>query len=183
MNEEFARFEGLIQEAAAAVGNLYFQLPVAERTDAVYRERVYCYELYHQLRLIWKGFDFTLCGEVDKGGHPLFCRGDYQHAKPDFLVHRPGEMERNLACVEVKPCVRPWDEFRDDLKKLTWFCHHARYHRGMFLVYGAEKDETESRDLLKTKLRRAMDDPAIDRECICLMHHAAVGKQTERVML
>src|SRR6202034_219777 len=127
-----------------------------------------CYELYHQLRLIWNGFDFTLCGEVDKGGHPLFCRGDYARAKPDFLVHRPGDMDRNLACVEVNPCVRPWEEFRDDLKKLTWFCHNARYHRGMFLVYGIEKGKTETREVLIAKVRRAMEDPAIDGECICL---------------
>jgi hypothetical protein len=69
------------------------------------------------------------------------------------------------------------------MKKLTWFCHNARYHHGLFLLYGVEKGETETRDLLKAKLRRAMDNPAIDRECICLMHHAAVHGQAEKVTL
>ena len=64
-------------------------------------------------------------------------------------------MDRNLACVEVKPCTGEFDEFRADLKKLTWFCHRARYHRGVFLVYGAEAGETGEHDLLKAKLRRA----------------------------
>jgi hypothetical protein len=181
MHEQFAIFEGMISEAASGIERLYFQLPVAQVADAIYRERVYCYELYHQLRSIWNGFDFSLGGEVDKAGHPVFRDGPYAHAKPDFLVHRPGDMDRNLACVEVKPCVRPWDEFRDDLKKLTWFCHNARYHRGVFLVYGIEAGETERRDLLRAKLRRAAEDPGIDLERICLMHHAAVQQRAERV--
>jgi hypothetical protein len=183
MDEEFAVFEAMIAKAAAGIGGLYFQLPVAHIPDAVYRERVYCYELYHQLRSIWNGFGFSLGGAVDKGGHPVFRDGPYAHAKPDFLVHRPGDMERNLACVEVKPCVRPWDEFREDLKKLTWFCRNARYHRGLFLVYGLENGETDTRDLLRAKLRRAADHPAIDLERICLMHHSAVEQQAERVNL
>jgi hypothetical protein len=90
MNEEFAIFEALIEATTAAIGDPYFQLPVAQLADAVYRERVYCYELYHQLRSIWNGFDFSLGGEVDKAGHPHFRDGHYAHAKPDFLVHRPG---------------------------------------------------------------------------------------------
>jgi len=183
MDEEFAEFEAMMERATAGIGELYFQLPVAQLADAVYRERVYCYELYHQLRSIWNGFDFSLGGEVDKGGHPLFRDGPYAHAKPDLLVHRPGDMDRNLACVEVKPSLRPWNEFREDLKKLTWFCHNARYHRGLFLVYGVEEGETNTLDLLRAKLRRAADDLSIDLGCICLMHHAALHVGAEKVTL
>ena len=38
----------VIQEATAAIDAMYFQLPV-DGGDPVYRERVYCYELYHQM--------------------------------------------------------------------------------------------------------------------------------------
>lgn len=181
MDEEFARFEDMLAASAAGIGEMYFQLPVAGIEDSIYRERVYCYELYHQLRTAWEGFDFSLGGEVDKRRHPVFRGGPYAQAKPDLLVHRPGDMERNLACVEVKPCVRPWDEFRDDLKKLTWFCRNARYHRGLFLVYGVEERETEARDLLKGKLRRAADDPEVEMNRIILMHHRAVEQRAERL--
>jgi hypothetical protein len=163
MQEEFEIFQTMVATAASRVTRLYFQLPVAQLEDAVYRERVYCYELYHQLRVEWNGFDFSLGGEVDKGGHPFFRAGEYAHAKPDLLVHRPGDMERNLACVEVEPCVRPVTEFREDLKKLTWFCRNTRYYRGIFLVYGVDERESETLDLLRAKLRRAAEDREIMR--------------------
>jgi hypothetical protein len=59
------------------------------------------------LRCEWQDFPFSLGGEVDKGGHPHFKNGPYAKAKPDFLVHVPGTMEANLACIEVKPFGRP----------------------------------------------------------------------------
>lgn len=182
MEKEFEIFEMMVAAATGRIASIYFQLPVAELEDAIYRERVYCYELYHQLRLDWNDFDFSLGGEVDKAGHPIFRSGPYAHAKPDLLVHRPGDMECNLACVEVKPCVRPAGELREDLKKLTWFCRNARYYRGMFLVYGVEKNETQDLGLLNAKLRTAADDPEIDLGCISLMHHARVGEQAARVI-
>lgn len=172
---------GMLAAATAQIGDIYFQLPVAGLEDAIYRERVYCYELYHWLRNGWNGFDFSLGGEVDKGGHPNFQRGPYAGTKPDFLVHRPGDMDRNLTCVEVKPCIRPADEFRDDLRKLTWFCDNARYYRGVFLVYGVEERETQEFDLLMRKLRAAADDRGIDLRRITLLHHARVGEPA-RVM-
>src|SRR5579862_1907693 len=166
MEEEFEIFQMMVAEAASRITAAYFQLPVAELPDAIYRERVYCYELYHQLRVDWNGFGFSLGGEVDKVGHPLFRGGEYAHAKPDLLVHQPGNMERNLACLEVKPCIRPAPEFREDLKKLTWFCHNARYYRGVFLVYGVEEHGAQGLDLLRAKLRAAAEDHQIDLECL-----------------
>jgi hypothetical protein len=60
--------------ASSQLGRHYFQLPVAgsDAEEAEYRERVYCYELYHRWRCHWaEGFPYSLCGEVDKQGHPL----------------------------------------------------------------------------------------------------------------
>jgi len=37
----------ILQDATAAIGREYFLLPI-HGADPVYRERVYCYELYHQ---------------------------------------------------------------------------------------------------------------------------------------
>jgi len=183
MQQHFETFERMVFTAASRITEIYFQLPVAGIEDAIYRERVYCYELYHQLRVDWNGFDFSLGGEVDKGGHPIFRGGPYAGAKPDFLVHRPGDMERNLACVEVKPCLRPSHQFRDDLKKLSWFCHNAQYYRGIFLVYGTEEQDTPELDLLKRKLRDAVDDQEVDLERITLLHHPHVGAQAQRFTL
>jgi hypothetical protein len=183
MKEDFEIFKAMLQRAAANIGHPYFLLPVAGAAEPIYRERVYCYELYHQLRVIWKEWDFSLCGEIDKSGHGEFSDGSYPHAKPDYLVHRAGDMERNLACVEVKPCVRPWNEFREDLRQLTWFCRNARYHRGVFLIYGTEVGETETFELIRAKLRRAADNPDVDHTYIQILHHRRAGGRPEGVTL
>ena len=68
------QFTQILQDATAAIGDEYFLLPI-ERADPVNRERVYCYELYHQMRLLWpKGSVYRLNAEVDKVGHPYFGR-------------------------------------------------------------------------------------------------------------
>ena len=78
----------ILRDATAAIGKEYFLLPI-HGADPVYRERVYCYELYHQMRLRWPdGCVYRLNGEVDKMGHPYFQ--DAAAPKPDLLVHQPG---------------------------------------------------------------------------------------------
>jgi hypothetical protein len=183
VEREFAILEGLIVEAAAGIEGAYFQMPVAD-ADSIYRERVYCYELYHRLRSAWDGFPFSLGGEVDKARHPHFMGGPYARSKPDLLVHEPGNMDRNLACVEVKPCTASAAEIRDDLQKLTWFCRNARYHRGILLIYGMEPGETPEHGLLREKLRRATErNDGIDLARISVLAHAAVGQPAARVNL
>jgi hypothetical protein len=77
----------------------YFQLTVARNDELIYRERVYCYELYHQLRLLLgDDFPYKLDGELDKRGHAIISDGK----KPDFVIHVPGEMGQNLVVIEVK---------------------------------------------------------------------------------
>jgi hypothetical protein len=93
LEKSFARLLGLIEHATSLIGTDYFQLPVAD-ADAVYRERVYCYELYHQLRCLWGDFPFSLGGEIDKQGNPHFHGGPYAAAVPDLLVHNPGNIGR-----------------------------------------------------------------------------------------
>ena len=129
------------------------QWAVSVDADAVYRERVYCYELYHHLRCCWDALPCSLGGEVDKAGHPHFRGGPYAKAKPDVLMHVSGDMDHTLATVEVKPATADTNALRADLQKLTWFCHHAQYFRGLFLIYGGAGE----RSLLQEKLRRAAD--------------------------
>ena len=49
MVEAFIR---CLTNATARVPEVYCQLPVAGEKSPIYRERVYCYELYHQLRIL-----------------------------------------------------------------------------------------------------------------------------------
>ena len=78
----------ILQQATAAICREYSLLPI-HGADPVHRERVYCYELYHQMRLRWSApssCPYRLNGEIDKGGHPYF-RNDRGKPKPDPLVH------------------------------------------------------------------------------------------------
>lgn len=94
----------ILQDATAAIGAEYFLLPI-HGAGPVYRERVYCYELYHQMRLRWPpACIYRLNGEVDKMDHPYFQDGG--EPKPDLLVHEPGH-GNNYAVIEVKSATPP----------------------------------------------------------------------------
>ena len=104
--DDVETFRNLITAATERVEDEYFLLPVADQNGGEpiiqYRERVYSYELYHQLRLAWPNWDYSLGGEVDKRKHPIIHGQDLDNAKPDLLIHVPGTMDRNLVVVEIK---------------------------------------------------------------------------------
>lgn len=124
-------FNIILEHATAALLPEYFLLPV-QGGGSVYRERVYCYELYHQLRCLWPDeCEFVLNGEVDKQQHPNFDGPGYP--KPDFIVHVPGRAE-NFAAIEVKGPGASLRDIRTDLSKLLQFQYW--YPRLLYLVFG-----------------------------------------------
>lgn len=128
----------IIQEASAAIGQEYFLLPI-DGAAPVYRERVYCYELYHQMRLRWPGDSpYRLNGEVDKSAHPYFQGLNAGQPKPDLLVHQPGGGQYNHAVIEIKSVVG--QDIQKDLETLSLFRNQLRYERAIFLIYGAILD-------------------------------------------
>lgn len=145
MVEHTDAFRNLLTRSAAYVDADYFQLPVAELETRTYRERVYSYELYHQLRCRWTDplVGYTLGGEVDKRGHPLIRGNVLDNIKPDLIVHVPGDMSRNLAVVEIKAHLPERADIRRDVEKLAAFCDpsRGRYACGFFLVYGTPEGE------------------------------------------
>ena len=128
----------ILEDATARVDSSYFQQQI-DGGDAVYRERVYCYELYHQMRLRWPQYtDFHLNGELDKAAHPILRDLEADRAKPDLLVHRPGHMEGNHAIIEVKaPGANP-AAIQKDLRVLSLFKRRVGYQRAIYLIFGYE---------------------------------------------
>jgi hypothetical protein len=160
--------------ASSEIGSEYFQLPVAEKEEPEYRERVYCYELYHRWRCHWtRGFPYSLSGEVDKQGHPLVRGGE----KPDFLVHIPGTMS-NLLVVEVKPRNAELTRMAEDLKKLTRFRRDlppqdgsGNYYAAYFWLYGLETREWKA---LWEQVRRGLSSSQFDPRLVsCFVHERA----------
>ena len=126
----------IIKKATAGVGRKYFCLDIDDG-DPIYRERVYCYELYHQMRLRWPTrTKFYLNGEVDKAAHPILKELGADNVKPDLLVHQPGYGKGNHAVVEVKYPKARADGIRTDLENLSLFKRKVSYKRAIYLIYG-----------------------------------------------
>ncbi len=133
-------FTHILEKATEAIKEEYFILPRHEK-DPVYRERVYCYELYHQMRQQWPNdCPYLLNGELDKRGSPDPQGG--RQPKPDLLVHHPGE-PKNYAVIEVKSsrkCIRQRatprpEHINKDLETLSFFLNRS-YRRAIYLIYG-----------------------------------------------
>lgn len=183
LKHELASVTEALIEAAALVSAEYFQLPVAGKEEPEYRERVYCYELYHNWRRLWPAqSEFSLSGEVDKQGHQLIR----SLAKPDFLVHVPGQM-RNLLVMEVKARNASPTRLADDLKKLIAFRRaiddplgvHAGYFAAYLWIYGLPLGEWPGiRDHL---LSPSVGPTELDPDLVACFIHESAGARPSRV--
>lgn len=125
--------------ATAGIEVPYFYLNI-DGGDPIFRERVYCYELYHQMRKNWPAqCAHLLNGEVDKRAHPILNTLGADHAKPDLLVHTPGAMAGNYAIIEVKHSTAVAG-VRKDLETLDIFLRKVGYQRAIYLIYGQGAD-------------------------------------------
>lgn len=131
MNE----LDEILSTATTNIPREYFRLPI-DGGGPIYRERVYCYELYHQMRCLWpKDCRFRLNGEVDTAAH--LSRLGASYAKPDLLIHGPGHMSENHTIIEVKSVMADLAGVRKDLRTLSLFRTRVGYERAIYLIYGA----------------------------------------------
>ncbi len=144
-NESFMYFS-LIRCAMARVEAKYILLEVAGGNPK-HRERVYCYELYHQMRCLQEQCalqnKFTINGEIDKRG-PQEVVEDFN---PDFVMHTPKSMKNNGCVVEVK--VRSNSNSRvidengvlKDLKTITCMMNCYEYQYGALIFVDVTEEE------------------------------------------
>lgn len=176
--EHFQTFLDALVDATVKIQDKYFQLPVASEQAFVFRERAYCYELYHQIReILSNDFPYILSGEVNKAGHPLivdYCGGII----PDFLVHNPGHMgeDDNLVIVEVKTIQganhnREGEYFLKDIETINCMTSLDNgYFRGIILIFGADNDE--KKDEIEKIYRQKCDTEKV----LLLFHDNAMTK-------
>lgn len=168
----------ILSEAAANVGEMYFHLHIDGGDAPIFRERVYCYELYHQMRLLWpKMTEYFLNGEVDKAAHPILRQLDADNAKPDFLVHTPGFMAGNYAIIEVKHICATKQGIIKDLKTLTKFINRVSYQRGIYLIYGGRPGSE-----VASKVSKAAMEADIELTKIELWQHKEVGERAVKIL-
>ncbi len=177
MAANMKKLNQILKDATAKVDELYFHLYIDGGDAPIYRERVYCYELYHQMRLLWPLMsEYVLNGEVDKAAHPLLRELDADGVKPDLLIHTPGYMSGNHAIIEIKHINAKRRDILKDLHTLKKFMDRVNYERGIYLFYG---------DLASDKVQSKVNDAAkikeIDITKIELWHHREVGNPAKQL--
>jgi hypothetical protein len=169
---------GILAAATAAIEPGYFRLNI-DGGSPVYRERVYCYELYHQMRSRWPdGCPFWLNGEIDKAAHPILAQFGADLAKPDLLIHRPGYMAGNYAIIEVKSARAPNAAIGKDIEILSLFRRRVGYERAIYLIYGEEIS-----DRLLTRVRKTAHDAQELAPIELWLHPAAHAPAFHRLTL
>jgi len=139
----FEVFLQCLLKEPAKMDTHYFQVPVYGTDKRFLRERVYCYELYHLLRIaLGNNYPCKLMGELDKNNNPVI-QPIAGAKEPDLLWHEPGEEPNNIAIVEVKALVRfpnnkiVTPRIIGDTKKLLKFLHpQIHYRKAIQLLYG-----------------------------------------------
>ena len=106
-----------LKTATARISQKYFLLMIADMEHPIKRERAYCYELYHQLRLVLNDSEMVLTGEPDKKGHPSYS-GSEKKPNPDLIFHKPGSNRHNSSVVEVE-CTPTLAHLKKDLLTLS----------------------------------------------------------------
>jgi len=169
-----SEFLQILGAATSRIEHEYFQLPVAGRESAIYRERCYCYELYHQIRSLWGGGLEKISGEVDKSGHPIIRGNGLDNTKPDFIVHIPESMDENTAVIEVKPITANPNGIRKDINTLVSYLNHARYKYAIYLFYGS-RSHGRGIDKAISYLEK------LEETRVQIWHHESVGVEAYRV--
>ncbi|NOU94887.1 hypothetical protein GC093_16900 [Paenibacillus sp. LMG 31456] len=125
----FFEFFEKYQDATRRISKKFWEIKRFGAPDAKLKERVYCYELYHQIRCMWKdSSDYVLHGEMDKIDHSIL------NGIPDFILHKPESMESNLAVIEVKHSDN--SAITDDIVKLHNYMLTGRYTYSICHVFG-----------------------------------------------
>lgn len=129
----------LLKRALAQIEPEYFKLATTYRRKGIVRERIFCYELYHQMRLLMPinhrlllHNELTLHGEIDKSGHRDFAKQD--QANPDFVFHAPGTHAANTLVIEVKGRITRKGILKD-FQTLLAFIGNYGYQAGAFVLY------------------------------------------------
>jgi hypothetical protein len=152
----------LIVVAASMKGveKQYINFPIANEETPTERERVYCSELYHQMRQRFGGMGYDLNNEPNKKGHPIIEK-QCGPVDPDFVVHRMGNMGPmdNLAVMEVKRSQGDLSSgITKDIKTINCMgTIENGYYGGIIIVYGYLTERKKS-NLLKRIVRLKSPD-------------------------
>lgn len=135
----------MLEKATCRIGECYFESNITDKNSKIkkiFRERIYCYELYHQMRILWPQEEpLVLHGEYDKTGSQFFAGTSVKGVKPDFLIHKAGDTNNNVLAMEVKAVTAKLMDIKCDLEKLSLMQSEAGYTLTVFLLFGENAKE------------------------------------------
>ncbi|NEW03270.1 hypothetical protein GYH73_021195 [Bacillus megaterium] len=118
---------------------------------SMHHERVFCYELYHQLRKIM---------EQNKLNEKVILQAELRKAQvgseieqlfkvqstdgvyyPDFLIHEPHTFDNQDLIIEVKANPKlTVEDMKRDILKIDQFINRYEYKKGIFLAINIKED-------------------------------------------
>jgi len=99
------KFKNLIKESILSIQEKYFIQDTVNKERKKYNERVFCYELYHQIRLRQSRFEgLTISGEAVKSEFQFSKLGS-KNKTPDLLIHNFGTTVNNEVVFEIKTSI------------------------------------------------------------------------------
>ena len=137
------------------VGKEHPKREVIEKYLSRYGERVFCYELYHQVRKrMDEYFDQNpprrrtskICLQAELRKEQVRDVIEYFNIEqplvkeyvPDFLLHSPGNFQHQKLIIEVKSVPElSFSAVKEDLSKIQEFIQRYRYRLGVFLAVNA----------------------------------------------
>ena len=125
-----------LEEAILAVAPEYFrvELPSGKHQHG---ERVFAYELYHQMRGRFPTKHGNIHGEYRKALAHVPHVKDNRTFVPDLVLHQSGSTDENLLAIEIKASRRPSvKEVIHDLEKLEFYTspNGLNYKIGVMLI-------------------------------------------------
>jgi hypothetical protein len=182
--EAFDIFYSALFDAISKIHGQYYRVKLAYFNQTIYREHVYCYELYHQLRkILGEDFPYSLSGEVDRASHPDIVERCLEF-KSDLLVHQPGIINDDsfLAIVNVfslANAFRVSEKLIENFNKMVCATTlDGGYYRGIMLIYGDETKELDRGiyDIYKNYCRGCYDK-------IILLYHNSINDKPVHITI
>ena len=179
MENLFNTLIDIISKSIEAIESTYFNFPVAgiDGSNEIARERVYCSELYHQIRIRIGGFPYTVNTEPNKTGHKVIEK-QCGAIDPDLIIHKPGFMEKdsNLAIIEVKrSCGDLTEGLIKDLKTIKCMTTISNgYFGGIIIVFGELTSQKRT-----NLINRIKEKKSEDTKKLVLILHSKINTKPE----
>lgn len=192
---EITYYVNIIKKSLNKITQDYYRIKTTYAKDGIVRERVFCYELYHQIRANEdKKCYLKIHGEIDKRGHEYFHKEDRKN--PDFIFHTPGKFKNNTIIMEVKGNLNGnicedkktkrlyYKGIFKDLDTIYNFVNKYEYKKGILLLYNHNLEEFKN--FINSRHRGFFNNKAWDNiiilikkdyksECIEIELNALIG--------